>query len=180
MWYFAYGSNLNVRAVAQWCRHHGRRLPSMRSPRPATLPNYRLCFPIYSEFWGGGIADIVYDPGKGVSGALFELTEPEIKILDEKVGRKLDTNNREVGQYRRIEIVVNPIGKGEPIKAMTYQGAIVEKNHIPPSQYYMDLVVQGAYAAGLSMMWIAYLQSFSTQQNKRQSLPGYGDAGARL
>src|SRR5262245_13372621 len=135
MWYFAYGSNLNVRAVAQWCRHHGRRLPSMRGGKPAILSNYRLCFPIYNESWGGGIADIVYDPGKNVSGALFDLTDGELKTLDEKVGRKLDANSKEIGLYRRVDVVVNPMGKGEPIKAMTYQGSIVEKNHIPPSQF---------------------------------------------
>ena len=46
---------------------------------------------------------------------------------------------------------------------MTYQGVSVEKYHIPPTQHYMDLVIQGAYSFGLSMMWISYLQSFSTQ-----------------
>lgn len=180
MWYFAYGSNLNTRAVLEWCRHHGKKLPSMRGGRSAILTNYRLCFPIYSEFWGGGIADIAYDPGKSVAGALFDLTEAEFKVLDEKVGRRLDPNGREVGTYRRIEISVSPIGKGEPIKAMTFQGVSVEKYHIPPSQFYMDLLVQGAYAYGLSMMWIAYLQSFSTQQTKRVRPPGYGDAAPRL
>jgi len=180
MWYFAYGSNLNARAVAARCRHHGKRLPSLRGGRPVILPNYRLCFPLYSESWGGGIADIIYDPGKNVSGAIYELTESEQKVLDEKIGRRLDLNGKEVGLYRRIEIKVNPIGKGEPIKAMTYQGTMVEKYHIPPSQFYMDLVIQGAYANGLSMMWIAYLQSFSTQTAKRTRPPGYGDAAARL
>ncbi|MCS7032904.1 MAG: gamma-glutamylcyclotransferase [Phycisphaerae bacterium] len=180
MWYFAYGSNLNVRAVAQWCRHHGRRLPSLRDGKPGVLPNYRLCFPIYSELWGGGIADIVYDPGKSVYGALFDVTDAELKILDEKVGRKLDANGREVGVYRRLDVVVHPLGRGEPVQATTYQGVLVEKNHIPPSQFYMDLIIQGAYACGLSMMWIAYLQSFSTQPTRRDHPPGYGDSAARL
>ena len=180
MLYFAYGSNLNARAVAEWCRHHGKRLPLLRNGRPSILPNHRLCFPLYSEPWAGGIADIAYDPGKTVSGALFELTEPELKVLDEKIGRRLDAKGKEVGVYRRIEIAVNPLGKGEPIRAMTYQGTMVEKYHIPPSQFYMDLLIQGAYANGLSMMWISYLQSFSTQQPRRARPPGYGDAAAKL
>lgn len=180
MWYFAYGSNLNTRAIAEWCRHHGKKLPSMRNGRPAILQNYRLCFPIYSEFWGGGIADIAYDPGKSVGGAVFQLTEPEIRVLDEKIGRRLDPAGREVGTYRRLEIKVSPMGKGEPMSAMTYQGINVEKYHIPPSQFYMDLVIQGAYANGLSMLWISYLQSFSTQQFRKNRPPGYGDASPRL
>jgi hypothetical protein len=180
MWYFAYGSNLNARAVAEWCRHHGKRLPSLRRGRPATLANYRLCFPIYSEPWGGGIADIAFDPGKSVAGAVFDLSDAEMKVLDEKIGRRLDASGKELGVYRRIEIEVQPIGKGERLRAVTYQGVNVEKYHIPPSQFYMDLVVQGAYAHGLSMMWISYLQSFSTQHPRRPRPPGYGDSAARL
>src|SRR5947199_10274078 len=90
MWYFAYGSNLNSRAVAEWCRHHGHRPPTMKQGRPGVVDNYRLCFPIFSEYWGGGIADIVYDPGKYVAGVLFDLSEAELGVLDLKVNRKLD------------------------------------------------------------------------------------------
>ena len=80
----------------------------MKAGKPSVLDNYRLCFPIFSEYWGGGIADIVYDPGKYVSGALFDLTEAELKILDQKVGRKLDAGGKEVGVYKRIEVKIAP------------------------------------------------------------------------
>src|SRR5436309_1155219 len=103
MWYFAYGSNLNSRAVVEWCRHFGHRPPSMKPGKPAVLDNYRLSFPIFSEYWGGGIADIVYDPGKYVAGALFDLSETDLLVLDQKVGRRME-NGKEVGVYRRIEV----------------------------------------------------------------------------
>jgi hypothetical protein len=35
----------------------------------------------------------------------------------------------------------------------------------------MDLVIQGAYQHGLSIMWISYLQSFSTQAAKKPRPP---------
>jgi len=167
VYYFAYGSNLNSRAVADWCKHHGHRPPGMKISRPAVLDNYRLCFPIYSEYWGGGIGDIVYDPGKYVSGGLFELSDADMKILDAKVNRRLDDAGRDAGIYKRIEVRVAPLGKGLPVDAITYQGVNVEKYHIPPTAFYMDLVVQGAYAHGLSMMWISYIQSFSIQQGRK-------------
>jgi hypothetical protein len=167
MWYFAYGSNLNSRAVAEWCRHHGYRPPTMKSGKPAVLDNYRLSFPVYSDYWGGGVADIVYDPGKYVAGALLDLTDSDLKVLDEKIGRKLDNAGREVGLYKRIEVRVAPLARGEPVMAMTYQGVSAERYHIPPTQHYMDLVVQGAYSYGLSMMWISYIQSFSTQVGRK-------------
>jgi len=171
MWYFAYGSNLNSRAVTEWCRHYGHRPPSLKPGRPAVLDNYRLCFPIFSEYWQGGIGDIVYDPGKYVAGALFDLSDTEIKILDQKVERRVDASNNEIGIYKRINVKVSPLGKGESVEAMTYQGITVEKYHIPPTQSYMDLVIQGAYSHGLSMMWISYLQSFSTQAARKVRPP---------
>jgi hypothetical protein len=182
MWYFAYGSNLNTRAVAQWCRHFGHRPPPMKAGKPSVLDNYRLCFPIYSEYWGGGIADIVYDPGKYVAGGLFDLSENDLGILDQKVVRKLDPSGREIGVYKQIEVEVAPLGKGQPVKAITYQGVNVDRYHIHPTQHYMDLVIQGAYSYGLSMMWIAYLQSFSTQQGRKPRPPtsGAGDAAPKL
>jgi len=180
VWYFAYGSNLNTSAVSEWCRHYGLKTPSLKNGRAAVLDNYRLCFPIYSEYWGGGIADIVYDPGKYVSGALFDVTAGELGVLDEKVVRKIDAAGKDIGIYRQIEVKVAPLGKGEPVKAITYTGVNVEKYHIPPTLHYMDLVIQGAYSYGLSMMWIAYLQSFSTQTGRKPRPPGRGDADARL
>src|SRR4051812_23246175 len=108
MWYFAYGSNLNSRAVVDWSRHFGHRPPPMKPGKPAVLDNYRLCFPIFSEYWGGGIADIVYDPGKYVAGAVFDLTEQDLAILDQKVGRRVDPGGKELGIVKRIEVEVAP------------------------------------------------------------------------
>jgi hypothetical protein len=179
MWYFAYGSNLNNKAVIEWARHFGHRPPAMRPGKPAVLDNYRLSFPIFSEYWGGGMADIVYDPGKYVAGALFDLSESDLSVLDHKVGRKTE-NGKESGLYRRIEVKVAPLGKGDPVAAVTYQGVNVERYDIPPTRHYMDMVIQGAYGFGLSMMWIAYLQSFSTQTGRKPRPPGTGDAAPRL
>src|SRR5215213_5141334 len=139
MWYFAYGSNLNSRAVAEWCRHHGHRPLALQGGKPAVLDNYRLGFPIFSEYWGGGIADVVYDPGKYVMGVLFDLSAVDLELLDRKVGRVLDSSGREAGTYLRTEVKVAPLGKGEPAKAITYQGVSTDRNHIPPTRHYMDL-----------------------------------------
>ena len=167
MLYFAYGSNLNARAVDDWCRHHGHRRIGLQGGRPVVLDNYRLGFPIYSEYWGGGIADIVYDPGKYVMGALFDLSAPELDLLDLKVGRERDRAGREIGVYQRVEVKVAPLGKGEPVVAMTYQGVSADRNHIPPTRHYMDLLKQGACIQGLSTMWLSYLSSFDTQPGRK-------------
>jgi len=175
MWYFAYGSNINARAVADWSRHFGHKPPALKAGRAGVVDNYRLCFSIYSEYWGGGLADIIYDPGKYVMGALFDVTEAELAVLDAKVERKLDPAGKEIGLYKRIEVKVAPLGKGEPVQAITYQGVTAEKYHVPPTQHYMDLLIQGAYGYGLSMMWMSYLKSFSTHAGRRVGRPGAVD-----
>lgn len=180
MWYFAYGSNLNTRAVSEWARHFGHKAPPLKNGRPAVLDNYRLCFPIYSDFWGGGVADITYDAGKYVMGAVFDLNEADLGVLDTKVGRSVDATGRETGIVKRINVRVSPLGKGEPMEAITYTGVSAEKYHIPPTRHYMDLLIQGLYTHGLSMMWIAYIQSFSTQPGRPTRPPGTGDAASRL
>jgi hypothetical protein len=180
MWYFAYGSNLNSRAVAEWCRHYGYRAPAMRPGKPAVLDNYRLSFPIFSEYWGGGIGDIVYDPGKYVMGALFDLNEQDLSVLDAKVNRKLDGAGKEIGTYKRIDVKASNLGKSDNIPCVTYQGISIERYHIPPTQHYMDLVIQGAYSFGLSMMWIAYLQSFPRQPGKKPKPPETAEPAPKL
>ena len=172
MLYFAYGSNLNAKAVTDWCRHYGHRPPNLKHGKPALLNNYRLCFPIFSEYWAGGIGDVVYDPGKYVAGVLFDLPDHDLATMDAKVGRRTDAAGKEVGVYARGEVEVTPSGETKAVKAVTYLGVNVEKYHIPPTQNYMDLVVQGAYANGLSMMWISYLQSFTVQQARVPKPPG--------
>jgi hypothetical protein len=167
MWYFAYGSNLNARAVNEWCRLHGRPGIVLQGGKPAVLDNYRLGFPIFCEYWGGGIADIVYGPGKYVMGVLFDLTEEALELLDRKVGREVDALGKEIGTYERAEVKVSPLGRGEPTRAVTYRGVSVDRNHIPPTRHYMDLLVHGACAHGLSMMWISYLQTFGTQTGRK-------------
>lgn len=172
MYYFAYGSNLNFKAVAEWARHYGHRPPVIKQMRPAVLDNYRLCFPIFSEYWAGGIGDIEYEAGKYVMGGLVELTDAELAVLDEKVGRKLDASGKEIGVYKQIEVRIAPLtADALPVKAITYQGVSAEKYHIPPTKYYMDLLIQGAFEAGLSIMWISYLQSFSTQEGRKPRPP---------
>ena len=131
------------------------------------LDNYRLGFPVFSEYWGGGIADIVYDPGKYVMGVLLDLSDAELDLLDRKVGREVDATGKEVGVYGRVEVKVAPLGKGKPVLAVTYQGVNTDRNHVPPTRHYMDLLIQGACAHGLSSMWVAYLQTFDTQVGRK-------------
>ena len=67
MLYFAYGSNLNKRAMLTRC-------PQARPYLAATLPGHRLQFQ--------GYANVVSDPAETVSGALYRVTPACLKALD--------------------------------------------------------------------------------------------------
>jgi hypothetical protein len=173
MWYFAYGPNLNACAVADWCRRHGHPSPPLTGGRPAVLDDRRLCFPTYNEDWGGGIADVIYDPGRSVMGVLFEVGQSDLDRLDGKVGRRVDGDGKEVGLYRRVERTVMPLGGGDPVVATTYEGVArggggraPHVPHVPPTRHYMGLLIRGAFTHGLSLAWISYLQSFRTQPGR--------------
>ena len=78
MWYFAYGSNLNIPRRRRMVRHYGHRCPRLKPGRPAVLDNYRLCFPIFSEYWAGGSRHRLRS-GKVRGRRLFDLTDAEIR-----------------------------------------------------------------------------------------------------
>jgi gamma-glutamylcyclotransferase (GGCT)/AIG2-like uncharacterized protein YtfP len=84
MLYFAYGSNLNLRAMAHRC-------PRAKALTAARLEGYRLVFRRY--------ADISPDPKGTVWGALFELTPACVRALDKYEDEAL-------GIYRKITVTV--------------------------------------------------------------------------
>ena len=75
------------------------------------------------------IKDVITD-ARMAAGALFEMTEADLAVLDLKVGRKPE-HGKEVGTYRRIEVKVAPLGKGDPLQAITYQGTSTDRYQIP-------------------------------------------------
>src|SRR3972149_3417519 len=79
MFYFAYGSNME--------RHHmKRRCRSAKFVAAVTLRDYELNFTGTSSMWGGGVADLSPAKGKVVEGVLWDISEADLKELDEYEG----------------------------------------------------------------------------------------------
>ncbi|TAK99197.1 MAG: gamma-glutamylcyclotransferase [Rhodospirillaceae bacterium] len=116
MLYFAYGSNLDRRAMA-------RRCPQAEPVAPARLDGYRLVF--------RGFADIVKDPAGIVWGALYRLTPSCIRALD-----KYEDAPR---TYRKIKVTV--ICDEVPCEASAYA---MNKGPIsPPDVVYYGEIARG-------------------------------------
>lgn len=75
MYYFAYGVNLNLRKMAEYC--HGARLIG-----PVRVDDHELIFDGQSIRRPGATANVRMKPDSTVWGALFEITDKELEELD--------------------------------------------------------------------------------------------------
>ena len=142
MLHFAYGSTLSSRYLRRHC-------PDAGFLMRAFLPNFRVAFTIYSEEMGGGVADIILDPGKLVRGVLYEVPEDELESLDEVMGV-------EAGLYTRQVFLV--LGEdGELHRAALYRG-VEEGGLYTPSRRYVELMLEGAEEHGLESAYVERLR----------------------
>ncbi len=126
MYYFAYGSNLNKKQMLEQC-------PDSKPMFVATLHNYKLVFVGWSRQWRGGVASIKPFRGERVLGAIYEVSDRDLRRLDSYEGYP--------GNYTKFNITVFD-EDGEPIKAITYikSGQLEETQ---PSTEYLSLIQQG-------------------------------------
>lgn len=165
MWYFAYDTLSNWNELRRWyaADYVSTELPQM--PRPGLLRNYRLCFPMFSEHWRGGVAGIESAYGKHSWGTLIELPETVLHLLDVHYGRWTDWAGRERGACLRLEVPVQCRDSRQVVRAITHQSIVPEHHHVPPSDRYLDLMIEAACAMGLSDLWIQHLESFRSPRS---------------
>lgn len=132
MYYFAYGTNLNKKQMAERC-------PESRPRFMATLHNYKLIFTGWSRQWRGGVASIKPLRGEKVLGAIYEVSDRDLRRLDRYEGYP-DT-------YDRVKVTLNR-ETGEPIEALTYIKSR-QSEETKPSPEYLSLIQQGYRDWGL-------------------------------
>lgn len=126
MYYFAYGSNLNRRQMKQCC-------PDSKPLFVATLPNYQLIFVGWSRELRGGVATLKSFRGGKVLGAIYDVSEADLRRLDRYEGYPRE--------YTRINITVFD-EDNQPVEAFAYikTGQLTESK---PSQEYLAVIQQG-------------------------------------
>ena len=126
MYYFAYGSNLNHKQMLERC-------PDSQPRFSATLHNYKLVFVGWSRQWRGGIASIKSFKGERVPGAIYEISERDLRRLDKYEGYP--------SNYNRLKVTVFN-EDGTPIEAITYIKA-GQLEETPPGKEYLAVIQQG-------------------------------------
>jgi hypothetical protein len=141
MWYFAYGSNMQSGTL------RGRRGVEYIRGVPARMPGWQVVFDKPSLIrMGHSFANVVPAPGEEVLGVLFEIHDTDLERVELTEGVL-------VGNYRRVEVEVHPLVRGEPeldgsVAAFTLASDRREPG-LMPSLVYMDLVIEGAIEHGL-------------------------------
>ena len=156
MLYFAYGSNMQFDQMKERC-------PSARFETVARLRDYRLAFTRFSKNRQCGVADIVPSKGPDVWGAVYEITETEISVLDRSEGYRPGRSRLE-NAYERTQIHVEPHGSAQgPLAVWTY--AVVSKltPNPKPSREYKQLILEGARTWRLPAPYIQQIEAIESQ-----------------
>jgi gamma-glutamylcyclotransferase len=125
MYYFAYASNLNRKQMAE-------RAPDSKPRFIATLPNFKLTFTARSGRQGG-VASITPHRGEKVIGAVYEISERDLKRLDGYEGYPTVYDRRKVTVWTETN---------EPIEAITYI-KMEQSKETKPSAEYLAVIQQG-------------------------------------
>ncbi len=99
----------------------------------ASLPNYKLVFVGWSRQWRGGLASIRPFRGEKVFGAIYEVSDRDL--------RQLDSYEDSPRSYNRLNVTVFD-EDGEPIKAITYIKS-GQSEEAQPAKEYLALIQQG-------------------------------------
>lgn len=136
MYYFAYGSNMNMKQMR-------RRCPTSRFICRVFLPNYKFVYDGISSKRRGAVANIVELTGGIVWGGLFEIDEECLANLDccEDFPNSYDRKELHVRDDTGIEYcAITYFRVGEPLGK--------------PSEEYCQTILQGARECGLPQEYI--------------------------
>jgi phage replication-related protein YjqB (UPF0714/DUF867 family) len=131
--YFAYGSNLCARQMAQRC-------PDATDPRPAVLTDHDW---LINQ---RGVATVEPFAGNQVHGVLWQLSDHDLATLDSAEGVPV--------RYRRDRLTVDT--DNGPSPAWVYIDHRVTPG--PPRPGYLSKIIDGAVQHGLPQRWIEYLR----------------------
>lgn len=155
--WFVYGSSLDRDAFRSWAGEHGYALPDFSRAIPARLDGWRLSFDVASRFWGGAVGSLSPAPGSRVEGLALPLPGSSRGLANHKEGAVS-------GLYRPVAVVLTPLSGGAHIAASAYVSS--PDRRLPsegaPAAAWLETVIRGARASGLSPEWVAELERSRT------------------
>lgn len=157
VWYFAYGSNM------QLATFRGRRGIAPRRAVPAYLEGWRLVFdkPPLVPMGRQGMGNVLEDPDAGVYGVAYEVSAGDLAHIDLTEGVLIDN-------YRRVAVRVATLAGDDVLDAFTLTSPLRDPA-LRPSRRYMALLVEGATEHGLPETYCAWLRSIPAVEETPES-----------
>jgi gamma-glutamylcyclotransferase len=130
--YFIYSETLHPNQLKE-------RAPEATFLYRAYVPDHTLAFPRWSSQWRGGLASIVPSLGDRVWGVVFEITQEDLKILDQ-CGDEVPA-----GSFRHSTINICPEHEADqtPQKEMVTTAIAKPAGKFKPQDHYIDFVMIG-------------------------------------
>lgn len=143
--YFAYGSNLAEGELARFAAARDLPMGQCTFRGVAHLPDHELSFGYESKSRGGGALDVQPRPGAIVPGALYEVDQRSLALLDTK-------ENVRSGRYVPFDATVLT-ADGELAQAISYRVADAFRihHHVDPTPEYIEVVSRGYAERGLEV-----------------------------
>ena len=145
VYYFGYGSNLNVGSTL------ANLIPNGRFLMRAYIPNYQVQFRKWSNDYRGGISAIIEVPGELVEAAMYECPEGDLTHLDYRL-------NYYVPEYKRETFKV--LGEDNKWHQASLYRLWEPKGPFPPSRRYVTGMLEGARELKLSASYIERIEGF--------------------
>ncbi len=127
MQFFVYADNLNPTQLK-------RRAPEHKFLCKAYLPDHSIHFSRWSSQWRCGLATVAPSAGEQVWGVVLEITEEDLKLLDECEGEVPP------GAYRHVSVTVIT-EPGEKLLVATHAATPIGK--FKPKEHYLEWVMKG-------------------------------------
>ena len=140
MYYFAYGSNMNLEQMRRLCGWHFKVLGAVELPNYEFGPDSR------------GYANIREKQNSKIFGVLYELDQHALDILDEFEGFPQ--------VFNRVEVEVADIVDGEVFTASVYIENPKNFGSGEIKEDYLKRLIAGARENRLPETWIEFLESF--------------------
>lgn len=127
MRFFFYADNLNPLQLK-------RRAPEHQFLFKAYLPDHTIGFPRFSSQWRCGLASVLPSQGERVWGVVFDVTEEDVKLLDQFDGEVPEA------AFRHLEAHVYTEEDQKEL-VTTYVSQPIGK--FKPKDHYLDFVIKG-------------------------------------
>ena len=151
MLYFAYASNLDPEIMRTLCPGHS-------VVGLAALADHKLGFPRFSADWGGGLAGPQLAHGETVWGVVYDLTDDDMRALDEREGFKGPGDQHNVCDRETATVdITRPDDGSIPRRLRPWIFQPRGSNPTPPSQRYLVAIMRGARHHRLPEDYVARL-----------------------